>query len=793
MSLHINIKQSRSFVTGIIALLMVSALFAGIFAILPQASASTIPTVTRYVLDDDTGQPSNAVAASDGNVWFTVNSLTALIANVSPEGIIAEVPHVDYFEHQPTVVGIAEGHDNSVWVAAFDTISPASALVKTTFYGVSTVYPLPDPNARPYGITAGPDGNMWYVTSSDKVGKMDAFGAVTEYSLPTTGATPYNITTGPDGNLWLTYFGASGNKVAKVTTSGVITEYNLPAGSRPFGIISGPDNSLWVGAWGNDKILKISTSGVVTTYDLWSGANPRGLTVGADGNIWFVGDTVEFGYLDVTTGEATQYDEDLFPNGAGLYGIALGSDDNIWMTEGFGDSVDKFSLEEYVPPVPGDPDYTGLTPLQPFTDSNTLDKPWKDIDSDTSGDTVIVGDEDGNLVITINGGEEWNAVTDDPDMIGTSWYGVGVSGDGSTMIAGQTAGDIYVSYDKGETWVNTTADTALSGLPWFSVDINDDGSLMTAVSIAGIAVVSDDGGQTWQNVSDGSALNEQPLSAVAMNDDGTVLLVGAYSGSLFLSFDFGQTWVDAVNTLSILPEYQGWEGIAITPNGDTIVVVASYGSIFVSTNRGVSWTNTTAQTLLDGLGWKKVSISNDGEKIVAAAGGDLGKIFVSLDLGDTWINLTDGTDLDVELWSAVIISGNGESVYATVPGGDIYKATQIPVAEDNDDPDTTPDPELPAPVKPTGSTGRDNSGAPPVTPRPSTTNSDTVAVDDSETGNDTAAPSDEIGTNIQPNPTRNENASSSTPFRLNTPLIVGGIIALAGLITAVVFIVRRLR
>src|SRR5688572_21829916 len=57
-------------------------------------------------------------------------------------------------------------------------------------------------------------------------------GTVVEFALPTPGSGPHGITAGPDGNLWFTEYYA--NLIGRVTSEGVITEFFLPTtGSRP--------------------------------------------------------------------------------------------------------------------------------------------------------------------------------------------------------------------------------------------------------------------------------------------------------------------------------------------------------------------------------------------------------------------------------------------------------------------------------------------------------------------------------------------------------------------------------
>src|SRR5216683_1046064 len=68
---------------------------------------------------------------------------------------------------------------------------------------------------------------------------------VTEFPVPTASSNPNGITAGPDGALWFTEF--NGNKIGRITTAGGITnEFKIPtANSGPVGIVAGPDGALW--------------------------------------------------------------------------------------------------------------------------------------------------------------------------------------------------------------------------------------------------------------------------------------------------------------------------------------------------------------------------------------------------------------------------------------------------------------------------------------------------------------------------------------------------------------------
>jgi deazaflavin-dependent oxidoreductase (nitroreductase family) len=97
----------------------------------------------------------------------------------------------------------------------------------------------------PVGITAGPDGALWFVEiGAGQVGRITTGGEVTEFPLPDRTARPHAIAGSPDGACWFTEWG--GNRVGRITPDGRITEYDLPTpSSEPHGLAVGPDGAVW--------------------------------------------------------------------------------------------------------------------------------------------------------------------------------------------------------------------------------------------------------------------------------------------------------------------------------------------------------------------------------------------------------------------------------------------------------------------------------------------------------------------------------------------------------------------
>jgi hypothetical protein len=108
-----------------------------------------------------------------------------------------------------------------------------------------TEFAVPTPHSALTALTAGPDGNLWFLEfSANQIGKISTDGAVTEYAIPTPNSEPVGLAAGPDGNLWFAEF--NGNKVGRITPDGAVTEFPGPTpNSHLQQITAGADGNLW--------------------------------------------------------------------------------------------------------------------------------------------------------------------------------------------------------------------------------------------------------------------------------------------------------------------------------------------------------------------------------------------------------------------------------------------------------------------------------------------------------------------------------------------------------------------
>jgi streptogramin lyase len=232
--------------------------------------------------------------------------------------------------------GITAGPDGNLW---FTEASTNPKIGRITPSGIVTEFAaVISPESEPIGITAGPDGNLWFAEEPSKIGRITPLGVVTEFAMGISpNSEPNGITAGPDGNLWFTE--ASGNKIGRITPNGIVTEFGtgISPNSEPLGITAGPDGNLWFTEASANKIGRITPLGAVTEFATGITANsgPSGITAGPDGNLWFTEQDSRFGNRVgriTPNGIATEFAAGISPNSQPT-GITAGPDGNLWFTE----------------------------------------------------------------------------------------------------------------------------------------------------------------------------------------------------------------------------------------------------------------------------------------------------------------------------------------------------------------------------------------------------------------------------------------------------------------------------
>src|SRR5207302_9570240 len=126
----------------------------------------------------------------------------------------------------------------------------ASQIGRITPTGAITEFPLPRPG-QPYGITVGPDGNLWFTelqsdaSSIWHLGVINTYGSITEVTIPREAVQIASL----GGALWFTE--PAQNAFARYVPGGGLANHILPhPNSEPMGIAPGPgsdtDEDVWL-------------------------------------------------------------------------------------------------------------------------------------------------------------------------------------------------------------------------------------------------------------------------------------------------------------------------------------------------------------------------------------------------------------------------------------------------------------------------------------------------------------------------------------------------------------------
>ncbi|HEY8181388.1 MAG TPA: hypothetical protein VII32_04060 [Thermoanaerobaculia bacterium] len=308
-----------------------------LLSVLLVAGAGQLLAVTIIECNVPSGNfvdvPWGIVAGPDGNVWFTNRDAHRLgridVQCNSFTYFLLPQPNPNFTQ---AANGITVGVDGKLWIAAENAIGNPNLIVQSTVAGVMSGFEV---RGGLFGITSGPDGNLWFPQiANNTIGVMNTAGVlIHQFPIPTPNAYPFGIAVGPDGNLWFTE--TFGNNIGRITPGGVVTEFGIPTfNSAVHWIARGSDGNMWFTENSGNKIGSITMNGVITEFPIPTPiAHPEQITIGPDLAMWFTESSGNANKIArvTTNGVFTEY---LVPTPlAAPYGIAFGPDGNIWFTE----------------------------------------------------------------------------------------------------------------------------------------------------------------------------------------------------------------------------------------------------------------------------------------------------------------------------------------------------------------------------------------------------------------------------------------------------------------------------
>jgi streptogramin lyase len=290
--------------------------------------------------------PTGITRGADGNLWFTEFDNNA-VARITPSGTVTEFSLAG-LQAGSSPQNITGGPNGLLFftergvgrIGSIDPLAGSDAAILASLKQ-SAVVPS-GAGAGVDGITAGPDGNLWFTEAGvDRVGNVNTtLATINEFSTGiTAGAAPAGIAAGPDGALWFTESGL--NQIGRITTAGTVTNEFALTGTDPEGITAGPFGTLWFAENGSDQFGRITTAGMVTESGPQAvGSGPQGITLGPDGNIWLT-ETAGGRIARITpAGVITEFSTGLTANSSPL-GITAGPDGNLWFAESDGNQIGR--------------------------------------------------------------------------------------------------------------------------------------------------------------------------------------------------------------------------------------------------------------------------------------------------------------------------------------------------------------------------------------------------------------------------------------------------------------------
>lgn len=339
------------------------------------------PAAKDFALTASGGQPAELAAAADGTIWFT-DTGTSAIGRLAPDGSVRMWALSG--GRDPASIAIGPGGD--VWFTQYGFSKPADpspfpspppappappAIGRISADGTMSEFPLPTIVANhhpaggtlPRGITAGPDGAMWFTESgADQIGRIGPDGTITEYPLPPKehvfNAVPDGLVAGPDDALWFTETLAG--RIGRIDpATKVITE--RPIGNRSPNpmewdgagpLVLGPDGSFWFGN-GSTTISRVTPDGPVTAFRVAPPADGiRSMVAGPDGTLWFADQRSPALFQMTTEGAVTRL---WTPPGApkayeSLGGMVVAPGGVVWVTQPWANKITRLTCPG--PPSP---------------------------------------------------------------------------------------------------------------------------------------------------------------------------------------------------------------------------------------------------------------------------------------------------------------------------------------------------------------------------------------------------------------------------------------------------------
>ncbi len=247
-----------------------------------EAALADKSNVQVFALPEGT-HPHDVAPAPDGTVWYTAQAAGALGILDPRTGKSRQVPLGDGSAPH----GVIAGPDGAAWITdgglnAIVRFDPATQKL--------TKFPLPADAEDANLNTAAFDGKgrLWFTGQGGFYGRLDpGSGAMRVFKAP-RGSGPYGITATPDGTVW--YASLAGSYIARLDgESGAATVIDPPGkDDGPRRIWSDKSGNLWVSLWNAGALARYTPA--TGQWKAWplpgKGAHAYAVYVDERGVVW---------------------------------------------------------------------------------------------------------------------------------------------------------------------------------------------------------------------------------------------------------------------------------------------------------------------------------------------------------------------------------------------------------------------------------------------------------------------------------------------------------------------------
>ena len=141
-------------------------------------------------------QPGDLALGSDGLIWFTDTSFHGGIGRRNADGSVSSFPLAQDFSWPQ---GLTPGPDGALWFAE----GTRPVIGRVTADGIITETPIRAGVGVPSSIGFDAAGNAWMTTANTALARLAPDGTLTDLGLAASPADAYHgLTAGPDGTLW---------------------------------------------------------------------------------------------------------------------------------------------------------------------------------------------------------------------------------------------------------------------------------------------------------------------------------------------------------------------------------------------------------------------------------------------------------------------------------------------------------------------------------------------------------------------------------------------------------------